>query len=44
MRTYSALQDRMAIHRQYQACKAALATLGLSPSKQTEALYHELTS
>jgi two-component SAPR family response regulator len=43
MKTYSALKDRRAIHRQYEACKSALAVLGLLPSPQTERLYHELT-
>ena len=44
MRTYAALGDRSAIARLYRACKAALHNdLGIALSKETEALFHELT-
>ncbi len=43
MRIHAARMDRAAIHHQYQTCKAALKTLGLAPSPETERLYHELT-
>jgi two-component SAPR family response regulator len=45
MRAYAALGDRAAIVRQYQASKVALEEgLGISPSRETEALYRELTA
>ncbi|HEY6074716.1 MAG TPA: BTAD domain-containing putative transcriptional regulator, partial [Anaerolineales bacterium] len=44
MKIHSALMDRPAVHHQYQTCRAALKTLGLSPSPETERLYHELTN
>jgi two-component SAPR family response regulator len=44
MRAYAALGDRSAIARLYRACKAALYNdLGIALSKETEALFHELT-
>lgn len=44
MRAYAALHDRASIVRTYQACKSALQNgLGLSPTKETELLYHELS-
>jgi two-component SAPR family response regulator/predicted negative regulator of RcsB-dependent stress response len=44
MRAYAALGDRSAIARLYRACKAALHNdLGIALSKETEALFHELT-
>ena len=43
MRAYAALGDRSAVARQYQACKAAMQELGISPSAETERIFHELT-
>ncbi|MGB8981851.1 MAG: bacterial transcriptional activator domain-containing protein, partial [Anaerolineales bacterium] len=44
MRAYAALGDRVAIVRRYQVCRMALEKgLGLSPSQETENIYHELT-
>jgi ATP/maltotriose-dependent transcriptional regulator MalT/two-component SAPR family response regulator len=44
MRAYSVMGDRVSIARLYQACKSALEIgLGLSPSLETETLFHELT-
>ncbi len=45
MRAYAALGDRVAVARCYQACKAALKDgLGIPPSRETEALYRDLTA
>jgi LuxR family transcriptional regulator, maltose regulon positive regulatory protein len=45
MRAYAALGDRASIVRLYQASKVALKEgLGISPSRETEALYRELTA
>lgn len=43
MRAYAALGDRPAVARQYQACKAAMQDLGISPSSETERIFRELT-
>lgn len=43
MRAYAALGDRSAVARQYQACKAAMQELGISPSAETERIFRELT-
>ena len=43
MRAYAALGDRPAVARQYQACKAAMQDLGISPSGETERIFRELT-
>lgn len=43
MRAYTALGDRAAVARRYQACKKALKEgLGLAPSHETELIYREL--
>ncbi|MFT3892074.1 MAG: tetratricopeptide repeat protein [Anaerolineales bacterium] len=42
MRTYAALGDRPAVARQYQVCKLAMQELGISPSVETERIFHEL--
>jgi two-component SAPR family response regulator len=42
MKIHSASLDRPAIHKQYQACKSALAEIGLSPSLETQQLYQKL--
>jgi LuxR family transcriptional regulator, maltose regulon positive regulatory protein len=42
MRAYAIMGDRSAIARRYQACKAAMAELSLSPSIETERIYQEL--
>src|SRR5215207_8482083 len=45
MRAYAALGDRASIARCYQACKAALKEgLGISPSRETETLFQDLTA
>jgi two-component SAPR family response regulator/tetratricopeptide (TPR) repeat protein len=45
MRAYAAMGDRASIVRQYQASKAALEEgLGISPSRETEELYRDLTA
>jgi LuxR family maltose regulon positive regulatory protein len=45
MRIHAARGDRMGITHLYQACHAALEEeLGMTPSVETEALYHQLTS
>ena len=45
MRIHAARGDRMGVTHQYQACHAALEEeLGVTPSVETEALYHQLTS
>jgi two-component SAPR family response regulator len=45
MRAYATLGDRASVARLYQASKAALKEgLGISPSRETEALYRELTA
>jgi ATP/maltotriose-dependent transcriptional regulator MalT/two-component SAPR family response regulator len=43
MRAYAALGDRPAVAREYQACKTAMQDLGISPSKETERIFRELT-
>jgi two-component SAPR family response regulator len=43
MRAYKALGDRSAVTRCYQACRAAMQDLGISPSGETEQIYQELT-
>ena len=43
MRAYAALGDRPAVAREYQACRAAMRELGISPSPETERLFRELT-
>jgi two-component SAPR family response regulator len=44
MRAYAALGDRASLARRYQACKKALRDgLGLSPSRETELIYRELS-
>ncbi len=42
MKAYAAQGDHPAIRRQYQACQAALAELGFSPSQETQELYRRL--
>jgi len=42
MRAYAAQGDRSAVARQYQACKAAMQELGISPSRETERIFHDL--
>lgn len=45
MRANAAVGDRASIARLYQACKTALdLMLGLSPTMETETLFHELTT
>lgn len=44
MRVHTARGDRVAVVRQYKACKDALARLDLLPSEETERLYRELSS
>jgi ATP/maltotriose-dependent transcriptional regulator MalT/DNA-binding SARP family transcriptional activator len=45
MRAYAARGDRTAIARQYNACKTALKEgLGILPSRETAALYRDLTA
>jgi two-component SAPR family response regulator len=44
MRAHAALGDRSAVARRYQACRAAMESLGIPPNEETERLYGELTS
>lgn len=44
MRVYAAQQNRSAIARCYQACKAAMDEFGMSTSVETERIYRELLS
>jgi DNA-binding SARP family transcriptional activator len=45
MRIHAARSDRKGVMRQYQACRLALdEELGVTPSVETETLYHQLTS
>lgn len=43
MRAHAIQGDRSAVARRYQACRAAVAELGLVPSAETERIYRELT-
>jgi two-component SAPR family response regulator len=43
MRAYAALGDRPAVAREYQACRAAMQELGITPSPETEQTFRELT-
>ncbi|NUQ85682.1 MAG: tetratricopeptide repeat protein [Anaerolineales bacterium] len=42
MRAYAAMGDRSAVARRYQACRAAMAELGIRPSEETERIYRQL--
>jgi DNA-binding SARP family transcriptional activator/tetratricopeptide (TPR) repeat protein len=44
MQAHAARGERNAVVHQYQACRSALHELGLSPSKETQALYYGLTN
>lgn len=45
MKTYAGMGNKVDLARQYEVCKTALDTmLGISPSKKTESLYHNLLS
>ncbi len=44
MRVYAAMGDRSAVARRYQSCRAAMESLGIPPTDETERLYQELTS
>lgn len=44
MKAYSALGDRSALIRCYQACRAAFVDLGIPLSEETERIYRELTA
>ena len=41
MRAHAVLGDRSAAKRRYQACRAAMAELGIPPSPETERIYRE---
>ena len=44
MRVYAAMGDRSAVARLYQMCRAAMDSLGIPLTSDTELLYQELTS
>ncbi|MDX1377405.1 MAG: tetratricopeptide repeat protein, partial [Anaerolineales bacterium] len=44
MRAHAVMGDRSAVARRYQACRAAMESLGIHPNDETERIYRELTS